>query len=84
MNGSTRSPKRTSIAFLAIDGTPRGANWKPIRVKRVRADEKQEFQPSDFPWLGSHALVMREKAINARQPILEQCTELLPWRPAMG
>ncbi|TKD12806.1 imm11 family protein [Polyangium fumosum] len=64
--------------FLQFDGTPRAATWKPIRVRRVRADKRQGFKPSDFPWLGSDALVMRRTAVDALRDILEANGEVLP------
>ena len=44
--------------FSSLDGSPRKNTWTPVRVTRVRADEHQQFLPSDFPWLASYALVM--------------------------
>lgn len=64
--------------FLRFDGTPRSATWKPIAVRRVRADERQAFNPSDFPWLGSHALVMRRNAVDALRDVLSSNGEVLP------
>jgi hypothetical protein len=64
--------------FLALDGRPRGATWKPVRVRRVRSDERHAFNPSDFPWLGSDALVMRRAAVEALRDLLEAHGEILP------
>ena len=64
--------------FLSFDGEPRASAWKPIKVRRVRADERHAFEPSDFPWLGSHALVMRRTAVEALLEILEAHGEILP------
>lgn len=64
--------------FLAFDGQPRAATWRPIAVRRVQADERQAFKPSDFPWLGSHALVMRRTAVEALQGLLDLHGEVLP------
>ena len=61
-----------------LDGTSRVSTWKPIRVRRVNKDEGQAFKPSDFPWLGSHALVMRGSAVSALRDLLETHGELLP------
>jgi hypothetical protein len=44
----------------------------------VTADEGQAFNTSDFPWLGSHVLVMRRPAIDALQEILQSSGEFLP------
>ena len=70
--------------FLSFDGAPRGANWKPVRVRRVRADVHQEFRESDFPWLGSHALVLRQTAVKALVHIIEPCAEVLPLKSDDG
>lgn len=64
--------------FAGFDGSPRGGAWKPISVRRVRADEHHEFRPSDFPWLGSDALVMRPSAAEALRDILDANGEVLP------
>lgn len=64
--------------FLSFDGGSRASTWKPVRVRRVRADDRQEFRESDFPWLGSHALVLRQRAVKALGHTIEQCAELLP------
>ena len=64
--------------FVGFDGTSRGATWKPIPVRRVRADKRHDFKPSDFPWLGSDALVMRRAAFGALNDMLEANGEVLP------
>lgn len=64
--------------FLAFDGSPRAADWTPVKVRRVRADERQDCKPSDFPWLGSDVLIMRTRAVLALRPMLDAHGELLP------
>lgn len=64
--------------FLALDGSPQAERWRPIKVQRVRADDRQDFKPSDFPWLGAHALVMRKRAVEALREVLEAHGEVLP------
>jgi hypothetical protein len=64
--------------FRQLDGKPRAATWKPIAVRRVRADERQAFNPSDFPWLGSEALVMRRLAVDLLRDLLDANGEVLP------
>lgn len=64
--------------FLSFDGRARAGIWNPVRVRRVRADESQDFRESDFPWLGSHALVLSQRAVKALREIIEPCAELLP------
>lgn len=64
--------------FAAFDGSPRAAEWEPVMVRRVRADKRHGFKPSDFPWNGSHALIMRKKAVDALRDLLESAGEILP------
>jgi len=64
--------------FWAFDGSPQARRWEPIRVRRVRADRRQAFNPSDFPWLGAHALVMRKRAVDALHDVLAAHGEVLP------
>jgi hypothetical protein len=64
--------------FLGFDGSPRAGQWRPVKVRCVRADEKQKFTPSDFPWLGADALVMRRRAVDALRDILDAHGEVLP------
>lgn len=64
--------------FVGFDGASCGATWKPVPVRRVRADEHHDFKPSDFPWLGSDALVMRRAAVDALRDILDANGEVLP------
>jgi hypothetical protein len=64
--------------FLSLDGSPRAGQWEPVKVQRVRANEKQKFTPSDFPWLGADALVMRRRAVDALRDILDAHGEVLP------
>lgn len=64
--------------FLSFDGSQRATQWRPVKVQRVRADERQAFRPSDFPWLGAHALVMRRNAVEALRVMLDASGEVLP------
>lgn len=64
--------------FLQFDGKARASTWRSISVRRVRADEHQAFNPSDFPWLGSHALTMRRSAVEALRDLLDANGEVLP------
>jgi hypothetical protein len=64
--------------FYSFDGKPCAATWKPIAVRRVRADEGRVFKPSDFPWLGRHALILRRAARDALHDIMDAHGEMLP------
>jgi hypothetical protein len=70
--------KQDYEAFLQLDGQRRAATWLPIAVRRVRADYRHGFIPSDFPWLGSDALIMRRSAVEALRDILDENGEVLP------
>ncbi len=65
-----------------VNGLPRAATWRPISVAIVRKDEGVRLHGSDSPWLGEHALILRERAVEAMGPLLESCGELLPLRCA--
>jgi hypothetical protein len=64
--------------FRQFDGKPRTSIWKPVAVRRVRGDVRWGFEPSDFPWLGGHALIMRRSAVRALRDILDANGEVLP------
>lgn len=70
--------------FNNFDGTARGKEWRPVLVRRVRADHSQDMKESDFPWLGSWALVMRKAATDALRNILEESGEILPLQTDDG
>lgn len=61
-----------------IDGTPKGATWRPIPVEIVRSDGPQSLLRSDAPWLGDHALIFRSEAVLALRELLRSSGELLP------
>ncbi len=69
--------------FNDFDGQARIPGWEPINVRRVRADDRQAFNPSDFPWLGS-ALVMRRKTVEVLRDILDSHGEVLPLATGDG
>ena len=64
--------------FVTLDGSSQAGRWQPIKVRRVRADDRHDFKPSDFPWLGEHALVMRREAVDVLRDVLEAHGEVLP------
>jgi hypothetical protein len=80
MGSSRRAMSRAIYEPLVAEGAgkPRAATWKPIAVCRVRADERQAFNLSDFPWLGSDALVVRRAAVDALRDLLDAIGEVLP------
>ena len=64
--------------FRQFDGTRRGSTWSPVAVRRVRMDERSEFKPSAFPWLGADTLIMRRVAVEALRDLFDANGELLP------
>jgi hypothetical protein len=64
--------------FLSFDGRRHAADWRAVRVRRVRMDDRHACKPSDFPWLGGHALILRTTAVEALRDLLEANGELLP------
>jgi hypothetical protein len=70
--------------FLSFDGKPRASTWEPLPFRRVRPDARSKFLPSDFPWLGGHALVMRRSAVDALRDLLDANGEVLPLSTTDG
>ncbi|MEM9490682.1 MAG: DUF1629 domain-containing protein, partial [Myxococcota bacterium] len=64
--------------FDEFDGSPRSATWRPIAVRRYPGDEGERGLPSDFPWMVSDVLVLRERAVIALRDMLDRHGELLP------
>lgn len=50
--------------------------WSPICMYLDR--EEGQLRKSDFPWLGEHVLVMRQRSVGALHGFLEQYGEVLP------
>jgi len=63
----------------ALDGSSKGDAWTPPRVEILRTDESgKRLAESDFPWLGSHAPVFRQKALDAVGHLFLPEGEFLP------
>jgi Immunity protein family (Imm11) len=64
--------------FDGLDGTPRRQGWRPVPVYRLRTTSAGTPRAeSDLPWLASHLLVLRDKAV-AALGVLADYGELLP------
>lgn len=64
--------------FFALDGTP-VRDWSPPRMEFLDVDGNGEPRCySDFPWLGSHAPIVRERARDRLTPLLLRYGEFLP------
>jgi hypothetical protein len=62
-----------------INGLSRREGWTPVRMRLVMEEEHGEpLRESDAPWLGSHALIFRQKAVAALESLLLAHGELLP------
>jgi hypothetical protein len=64
--------------LVEIGEPPQLASWKKPRAKLVPVEEDAPCQRSDFPWLGSHALVLRQEPAMRLRDMLEANGELLP------
>ncbi len=63
--------------FRSLDGKSQINNWKPIRIKTVKADKRQKKNRSDFPFLGSHILIFRSNVLNDIGEIIKKYGEIL-------
>ena len=59
-----------------VDGKSCANRWRPVPVERFFADGDDQL--ADFPWLISHTLVMRRRAVDALRDVLEAGGEILP------
>jgi hypothetical protein len=62
----------------------RAPNWIPPSVELGAGDDYQRSDKSDFPYLASNVLLLREKAVNALADMLLRHGELLPVRADDG
>jgi hypothetical protein len=60
-----------------INGTPRGLTWRPIPVRLIQEDQGKKLAASDSPWLGSHALIFRQPAVDMLGALLTKYGEML-------
>ncbi|XDD51447.1 DUF1629 domain-containing protein [Leptospira sp. WS92.C1] len=64
--------------ILQVNGIPRATAWRPIDAKVIHKDEGRKLSESDAPWLGSHALILRQRAVDVMRGLLDEFGELLP------
>lgn len=64
--------------FFDLDGTAI-VDWQPPLMRLV-SQEADTPQYSDFPWLGEHAPVLRESAVEALGDTLRRYGQILPLR----
>ena len=65
-------------------GVPLGADWKPIRVRRINEVNGKTLARSDFPSLLPYRLAMRRSAAEALSSFFQTSGELLPLRADDG
>jgi hypothetical protein len=72
----------TVFEFLVtrLDGTPRRTGWTPVAMEIIHRDEGKRRKRADAPWLGSHALILRQDAAAAISGSLLPWGEFLPLR----
>jgi hypothetical protein len=71
--------RKADYETLSFDGTSRASTWKPVTVNLLRAAEDgTKFSQSDTPWFGTHAPVLRTRAVAAVKDFLAAYGELLP------
>jgi len=64
-------------ALFRLYGAPRMHAWKPILVERNRPTKRGACKEADLPFQGS-ALILRPRALEALQDVLEAHGEVLP------
>ena len=73
------------FTFNRLKGKPLGKRWKPIRVERVRVNNRESGRPSDAPYMfKSGVLVFRRSAVDALRDMLDANGELLPLEDTAG
>ena len=73
------------FTFHRLKGKPLGKKWKPIRVERVPATNRQAGRPSDAPYMfNPGVLVFRRSAVDALRDMLDAHGELLPLEDTGG
>jgi hypothetical protein len=69
---------------VLMNGESREGSWNPLRVRLVHTDRGKKLLHSDSPWLGAHALIFRQAAVEALGPTLRKYGELLPLACSEG
>jgi hypothetical protein len=71
-------PRDFELMNSMIDGRTRRHGWRPVKAVLIRFDETGRARAeSDAPWLGSHALVMKQAAFDAMEPLIGTHSERL-------
>ena len=72
------SPGGFEDVVLHVNGVKRSSNWQVPEFHLISRDEGVGLLPVDMPWLGSHALLLKHRALDALEPFLSAHGELLP------
>jgi hypothetical protein len=64
--------------IVQLNGISRKSTWQPITMEIIHEDEGRKFLESDAPWLGPHALIFRQAAVQTMGQMLNEFGELLP------
>lgn len=73
-------PSQFEWLVTQINGAPRRRTWAPVPVEIVHEDEGKRLKRADSPWLGAHALVLRQDVAASISRTLLEWGELLPLR----
>lgn len=63
---------------IEVAGMPRRSKWRPIPMRLIHNNEELELAQSDSPWLGSHALLFKTRAVDLMGSVLSDHGEVLP------
>jgi hypothetical protein len=63
---------------LIVNGSLQPSTWADIEMQLIRVDEGTSLVASDAPWLGSQALVLRPRGVDAMGPVLRANGTLHP------
>lgn len=69
--------ERDFDSVLQPIGRSLSAEWTPVPVRIIAQDGPERFESADLPWLGSHALVVRERALDRVASALDGDGEFL-------
>ena len=73
-----KHPSDFEVLITQLNGQSRRSTWIPIPMEIVHDDEGIRLERADSPWLGSHAMILRQDAAALVAPALSEWGELLP------
>lgn len=72
------NPDGFEDVVLHVNGVERASAWRVPKFRLISRDQGVNLVPVDMPWLGSHALLLKHRAMDALGPSLSPFGELLP------